>query len=76
MGRVFLGKPVHWAGIAAAALGLYLVGLERLHVTWFNAFTGVVALVAVALVVIVLATTRRGEQVTRDPIPEPHDDAE
>ena len=48
--------------------------LERLHVTWFNAYVGVVALVAVALVALFLATTHRGERITRDPIPDPHDD--
>lgn len=69
MGRFFLGKPVHWLAILVGLGVLGWTGTERLQVTGFNLYTLVVAVVSVALVGIVLATSRRGERVTRDPLP-------
>jgi len=70
MGRIFLGKPVHWALVAALIAGGWYLGHERLHVIWFNLFTLLLLAVATAVVLAVLLTTKPGEQVTRDPLEE------
>lgn len=67
--RLFLGKPLHWAALLLALAILGWTGLERLQATGFNLYTAVLAATAAALVGVVVATTRRGERVTRDPIP-------
>ena len=72
--HVFLGKPLHWAILVfIVALG-WVTGRARLHVVEFNTFIlGLLAVTVVALLV-VLATSRPDEQVTRDPL-EPDDEA-
>jgi hypothetical protein len=67
---VFLGKPIHWLPWPVIA-GLY-IGMDavHLHVTRFNAFAFVLLGVAAAVVAWLRLTTRKGEPVTREPIPE------
>jgi len=68
MSRFFLGKPWHWALLVACVGALWLAGHEKLHVVHFNAFV-LSLLAATALVVaVIVAGTRPGEQVTRDPL--------
>jgi len=71
--RLFLGKPVHWIALLAALGLLWWVGEQRMHVRHFNQFTGILAAATLALVAIVLVTTKKGEKVTRDDIPPPSD---
>ncbi len=67
---VFLGKPIHWLPWPFIA-GLYMwMDSVHLHVTRFNAFAFVILGIAIAVVAYILLTTRRDEQVTRDPIPQ------
>ena len=68
MSRLFLGKWWHWAIVVAGAGALWLAGHEKAHVVHFNAF--ILALLAATAVVIavIVAGTRPGEQVTRDPL--------
>jgi hypothetical protein len=68
--EVFLGKPVHW--IPWPLLGVLFVWMDKvhLHVTRFNTFAFVLLGVSAAVIGLFLMTTRRGEQVTREPIPE------
>lgn len=67
---VFLGKPIHWLPWPAIA-GVYLwMNSVHLHVTRFNTFAFVILGIAAAAVAYILLTTRRDEQVTREPIPE------
>ena len=68
MGRIFLGKPVHWALIVALGAIGWLLGYQRLHVIWFNLFTVSLLVAAAVVVLVVLATSQPGEQVTRDPL--------
>ena len=74
MSRIFLGRWWHWLALAVVAGLLWLAGAERLHVVEFNTFVllllGGVAVVLAGL----LFATSPGEQVTRDPIPEPTED--
>lgn len=68
--RVFLGKPIHWLPWPCIA-GLYIwMNSVHLHVTRFNSFAFVILGIAAAAVAFVVLTTRRGEQVTREPIPQ------
>ena len=73
MRRIFLGKPVHWLVPILAAAALGATGSVNLHVTDFNLYTLSVGATAIAIVVLLLATTRRGERVTREPLPGPDD---
>ena len=68
MGRIFLGKPVHWALVATVIAIGWLLGFQRLHVIWFNLFTIVLIIVSAAVVLAVLLTSRPGERITRDPL--------
>ncbi len=70
---IFLGKPLHWAIIVLLVAGGWLTGRARLHVIEFNQFVlGLLAVATLALLA-VLATSRPGERVTRDPL-EPDDE--
>ena len=66
MRELFLGKPWHWALVIAITLVLWWAGSARVHVTHFNLFVMALLLGALAVVVLVLWTTRPGEQVTRE----------
>ncbi|MEX2518807.1 MAG: hypothetical protein WD969_05690 [Paracoccaceae bacterium] len=74
MNRLFLGKPVHWL-IAAVLIGFgWLAGRVRLHVTDFNMFVIVLFVISAIALLLVLTTTKRNEQVTRDQITDEDDD--
>jgi hypothetical protein len=73
MGRLFIGKPIHWIGLIAVLGVLAATGTSRLQVTSFNLHTAVIAACSAALLALILATARRGERVTRDPIPASRD---
>ena len=68
MGQIFLGKPVHWALIVAVIVIGWLLGHQRLHVIWFDLFTISLLAASAAIVLVILLTSRPGEQVTRDPL--------
>lgn len=74
MSRVFLGKPLHWAILALLIAAGWLTGRERLHVIEFNLFILGLLAVSVVALLIVLATSRPGERVTRDPLDAEHED--
>lgn len=66
IGKVFLGKPWHWALIAIAAGLLWFCGSKRLHVIEFNIFIIAMMLGTALAVFAVLWFHRPGEQITRD----------
>lgn len=67
---IFLGRPIHWLPWPFLALLFIWMNKVHLHVTRFNTFALLLLAVTAALVGFVLLTTRRGDQVTREPIPE------
>jgi len=70
MKEIFLGKPLHWL-IWAVILGLlYLLGALRLHTRDFNLFILIVLALAVASVLLIVLTYKKGERITRDPFEE------
>lgn len=68
MQQLFLGKPLHWLVIAIDFAALWWMGETRLHTRDFKQFLLILAILAAASVIIILFTTRRGDQVTREPI--------
>jgi len=67
---VFLGKPIHWLPWPFIAALYIWMNSVHLHVTRFNSFAFVILGIAAAVVAFVVLTTRRNEQVTREPIPQ------
>jgi type IV secretory pathway VirB2 component (pilin) len=68
MKRIFLGPWAHWL-ILAAIVGLgWVAGLYRLHVTMFNAFIITIIIGACAVVALVIVSSPRDRQITRDPL--------
>lgn len=70
MKNLFLGKPIHWAMIVAVFAALYWLGAKRYHLLDYNDFLFILLGIAVACVVLVVATYREGDRVTRDPLDE------
>ena len=67
--ELFLGKPVHWLPWPVIAVLFEWMDETHLHVTQFNEFAFVLLGIAIAVVALILLTTRAGERVTREPIP-------
>jgi len=67
---VFLGKPIHWLPWPIIAVLYVWMDRVHMHVVRFNTFTFVLLGVSVAVLVFFLIMTRRGEQVTREEIPQ------
>ena len=67
MKKLFVGKPLHWLLIAIVLAVLYWLGSIQLHRLNYTAFLFALLGLAVASIAIVIVTTRRGEQVTREP---------
>ena len=68
MGSIFLGKWWHWSILIVVCGLLWWAGYQRLHVIHFNVFVATLALGTAIVVLVLLAGTRPGEQVTRDRI--------
>jgi asparagine N-glycosylation enzyme membrane subunit Stt3 len=64
---LFLGRPLHWLLWAIILGGLALLGALRLHTRDFNLFALIVLALAAFGVLVVVATYRKGERITRDP---------
>jgi hypothetical protein len=68
--EIFLGKPVHWLLCGIVVLVLYALGSQSLHVKAFIPFVLVVLVLAAGCVLVILATYRKGEPITREPFEE------
>lgn len=68
MKAVFLGKPLHWALLAAVFAILWLVGENHLHTNRFNLFAGITFGLGLVVLSVVVLTHRKGERITREPI--------
>ena len=73
MGRIFLGKPLHWGLIVLLVAIGWIIGDARMHVIWFNLFTVILLVISAVAVAVVLLTSRPEERITRDPL-EPDQD--
>jgi hypothetical protein len=72
MGSVFLGKWWHWLILILVCGLLWYAGYQRLHVIHFNVFISILVVGTVIVVIVLLAGTRPGEQVTRDKLDDNH----
>lgn len=68
MKNLFIGKPLHWLMIAAAAGVMYWLGAGQFHRVNYTGFLGIVFAVAVTCIALVLITYRRGDRITREPL--------
>ncbi len=74
MGKLFLGKWWHWLLVTVIVGLLWQAGAKKLHVIEFNTFIMLLLAGAVISVVLLIKTTRPGEQITRDPLVDAPDD--
>ena len=67
MKRIFLGKPLHWLVLAVIIVIMWWMGSALLQTRNFHLFLVILLALASGAVGVVIATTRPGEQVTREP---------
>ena len=70
MRELFLGKPWHWLLLVVCIGLLAWAGAAKLHVIHFNNFFVALLVACVAVVLLLIHTTKPGERVTRDPLKE------
>lgn len=70
MKSIFLGPLIHWLILFVLIAAGWFFGVERLHVIQFNPFIIGLILLTVGILVLVLKTSKPGQQVTRDPVEE------
>ena len=66
IGKIFLGRPWHWAVIVIASGLLWFCGSKRLHVIEFNWFIIAMLLGTGLSVFAIIKFHRDGERVTRE----------
>ena len=74
MRKVFLGKPWHWALLGIISVLLYFAGSAKLHVIHFNTFIMLLTVGSLAVVLLIVHTTKPDEQVTREKLEHPDND--
>lgn len=67
MRALFLGKAVHWLVLAAVMAILWWLGTNLVQTRNYQMFLAVLFLVTAGAVALIIVTTRKGEQVTREP---------
>jgi len=65
---MFLGKPLHWLLVVAIVAVLYWLGATQFHRFNYPGFLFVLLGLAAGAVIFVLATSRKGERITREPL--------
>jgi len=68
--QIFLGKPVHWIPWVFIAGLMLWMNSAHFHVLHFNFFALTLLGVSAAVLALFILSSRRGEQLTRDPFPE------
>jgi hypothetical protein len=66
--ELFIGKPLHWAILVVMAGVLVWLGHLKLHVRFFNLFSFAVLGMTAAALLFIIASHRKGERVTREPL--------
>ncbi len=67
MRSIFLGKAVHWLVLAVVIAVLWWLGANLVQTRDYHFFLTVLFLLTTGAVAVIIVTTRKGEQVTRDP---------
>ena len=71
MGRIFLGKPSHWALWLIIGAVLFGAGRVHMHVRWFGDFVLLLLALAAGAVLFVVLGYRKGDVITREPFDAP-----
>ncbi len=67
MRDLFLGKLIHWLVLVVVIAIMWWLGTNLVQTRNYHLFLTVLFLVTVGAVAVVIVTTRKGEQVTREP---------
>ncbi len=67
MRSIFLGKAVHWLVLAVVIAVMWWLGANLVQTRDYHFFLAVLFLLTAGAVAVVIVTTRKGEQVTREP---------
>ena len=73
MRAIFLGKAIHWLVLVVVMAIMWWLGANLVQTRDYHFFLAVLFALTVGAVAVVILTTRKGEQVTREPF---EDDAE
>jgi hypothetical protein len=73
--EIFLGKPVHWLPWPIIAALMAWMNSVHFHILRFNMYALSLLAMSAIVVVFVLLTSKRDEQVTREPFAEERDAA-
>ena len=73
--QIFLGKIWQWAMLLVVAGLLWWTGTAKMHVIHFNTFVSLLLIGSAVVVLLVVQTTKPGEQVTRDKLRDDADDS-
>ncbi len=63
----FLGKPVHWLVVAVVVAVMWWLGANLVQTRDYHMFLAVLFVLISGAVAVLILTTRKGEQVTREP---------
>lgn len=67
MGRIFLGKPFHWLIFVIIMAVLAWLGFNLVQTRDFKFFLFILVALVAGSVFTIMLTTRKDEQVTREP---------
>ena len=67
MSDVFLGKPFHWLILVIIVAVLAWLGIELVQTRNYKLFLLILVALVAGSVAAIMFTTRKGEQVTREP---------
>ena len=67
MRTLFLGKAVHWLVVVVVMAILWWLGTNLVQTRNYNLFLTILFVVTAGAVAVIVVTTRKGEQVTREP---------
>jgi hypothetical protein len=73
LGKIFLGKPVHWLPWLILAPLMKWMDATHFHILYFNFFALALLGIAAAVLALFLLSSHSGEQLTRDPFPDGRD---
>jgi hypothetical protein len=65
--EIFLGKPIHWLPWPIIAALMVWMNSAHFHILRFNFFALSLVAIAAAVLAFFLTTSRRSEQITREP---------
>ena len=68
--QIFLGKPIHWLPWPIIAAIMEWMNSVHFHILRFNFFALALLVIAAAVMAFFLATSRKGEHITREPFAE------